>query len=116
MDNQKWRKNNSNVPAPAPNPEFIRVRLPRGENELIGIIEQRVGGIRMLVRCTDGKTRNCRVKGKLKKSLWLRENDIVLIELWEFDKDRGDIIFKYNPTSINWLKSKGYLKAVEAEF
>jgi translation initiation factor 1A len=100
----------------APQPVFTRVRLPRNENELIGVIEQRVGGIRMLVKCSDGKTRNCRVQGKSRKKLWLREKDIVLIELWEFDKDRGNIVFKYNPTSINWLKNKGYLKSVESEF
>lgn len=94
---------------------FTRVRLPR-QNELIGIIEQRVGGIRMLVKCTDGKVRNCRVQGKLKKKLWLREGDVVLIELWEFDKERGNIIFKYNPSAINWLKTKGYLKNSESEF
>ena len=98
-----------------PNPEFTRVRMPR-ENEVLGIIERRVGGIRMLVRCTDGKVRNCRVAGRLKKKLWLRENDVVLIELWEFDKDRGDVVFKYNPSAIQWLKKKGYLKMAESEF
>ena len=115
MESQKWRKNASNAPLPSVNPEFIRVRLPR-ENELLGIIEQRVGGIRMLVKCTDGKVRNCRVRGKSKKKLWLRENDVVLIELWEFDKDRGNIIFKYNPSAIQWLKTRGYLKLSESEF
>ena len=98
-----------------PNPEFTRVRLPR-QNEVIGIIEQRVGGIRMLVKCTDGKVRNCRVAGRLKKKLWLRPADVVLIELWEFDKDRGDVIFKYNPSAIQWLKKKGYLQMGGAEF
>jgi translation initiation factor 1A len=97
------------------NPGFTRVRLPR-QNEILGIIEQRVGGIRMLVRCADGKTRNCRVAGRLKKKLWLREGDVVLIELWEFDKDRGDIIFKYTPSAVSWLKNKGYLKNMESEF
>ena len=82
-----------------------RVRLPRGE-EVIGIIEQRLGGNKMLVSCLDGKTRNCRVPGRLKRELWLRPGDVVLIEPWELDKDKGDVIFKYRPNQVEWLKEK----------
>lgn len=92
--------------------EFVRVKLPRGR-EIIGVIEQRVGGARMIVKCVDGKARNCRVPGRLKRELWLREGDVVIIEPWEFDNEKGDILFKYNPTQIDWLRRKGYLKAVD---
>jgi len=93
----------------------IRVRLPR-KNEVIGIIEQRHGGNKMLVACTDGKSRNCRVPGRLKRELWLRPGDIVIIEFWEFDKNKGDVIFKYRPTQIEWLKRNGHLKTDKMEF
>ena len=92
-----------------------RVRLPRGE-EVIGVIEQRLGGNKMLVVCLDGKTRNCRVPGRLKRELWLRPGDVVIIEPWELDKDKGDVIFKYRPNQVEWLKSKGYLKKDTLEF
>ena len=73
-----------------------RLKLPRGR-EVIGIITQRVGGVRMLVSCMDGKTRNCRVPGRLKRDLWLREGDIVIIEPWEFEGDeKGDVLYKYS--------------------
>jgi translation initiation factor 1A len=92
-----------------------RVKLPRGE-EVIGIIEQRLGGNKMLVSCLDGKTRNCRVPGRLKRELWLRPGDIVIIEPWELDKDKGDVIFKYRPNQVEWLKENGYLKKDTLEF
>lgn len=92
-----------------------RVKLPRGE-EVIGIIEQRLGGNKMLVSCLDGKTRNCRVPGRLKRELWLRPGDIVIVEPWELNKDKGDIIFKYRPNQVEWLKEKGYLKKDKLEF
>jgi len=95
--------------------EFVRVKIPRGK-EVLGIIEQRVGARRMLVKCIDGKTRNCRVPGRLKRVLWLREGDIVIVEPWEFDNEKGDILFKYNPTQIEWLKRKGFLSKIEHEF
>ena len=45
-------------------PQIVtRVKLPRGE-EIMGIVEQRFGGNKMMVNCFDGKTRNCRVPGR----------------------------------------------------
>ncbi len=93
----------------------IRVRLPRGE-EVIGIIEQRLGGNKMMVSCLDGKSRNCRVPGRLKRELWLRPGDVVIIEPWELDKEKGDVIFKYRPGQVDWLRRKGYLEAQSSEF
>jgi translation initiation factor 1A len=96
-------------------PEIVRVRLPRGK-EVLGVIEQRVGASRMIVKCIDGKSRNCRVPGRLKRRLWLREGNIVIVEPWEFDDSKGDVLFKYNPSQVDWLKKKGYLKKIEEEF
>ncbi|MEM3113434.1 MAG: translation initiation factor eIF-1A [Candidatus Pacearchaeota archaeon] len=93
----------------------VRVRFPRN-NQILGLIEQRVGGSRMLVKCADGKTRNCRVPGRLKRALWLREGDYVIVEPWEFDNDKGDIVFKYNLNDIPVLKSKGMLNGIEDSF
>jgi translation initiation factor 1A len=94
--------------------QTIRVKLPRGK-ELIGVIEQRLGGNKMLVRCTDGKTRNCRVPGRLRRALWLRPNDHVIVEPWEFDETKADVLFKYTPTAVQWLKQKGFLHKLEQE-
>jgi translation initiation factor 1A len=97
------------------NSEKIRVRLPRGE-EVIGIIEERHGGNKMKVNCLDGKTRVCRVPGRLKRELWLRPNDVVIIEPWELDKKKGDVLYKYRPNQIAWLKKNNYLETDEEEF
>lgn len=93
----------------------VRVRLPR-KGEVIGIISHRLGGNRMEVNCTDGKTRNCRVPGRYKRSLWLRPKDVVLIELWEYDKDKGDVVFKYIPNAVNQLRKRGLLINIKEEF
>ena len=108
----KSKHNSSQNQEPAP---VTRVRLPRGE-QVLGIIEQRLGGNKMMVSCLDGKSRNCRVPGRLKRALWLRPGDVVIIEFWELDKDKGDVIFKYRPNQIDWLKSNGYLKSEKSEF
>jgi len=93
-----------------------RVRLPRN-NEVLGKVEQRLGANRMLVSCFDGKQRNCRVPGRLKRALWIRPGNIVLIEPWEFEGDKkGDIIFSYTPAAIQFLERRGFLKGVKDEF
>jgi len=97
-------------------PQFIsRVRMPRNK-ELIGIIAQRLGGNRMEVKTTDGKTRNCRVPGRYRRRLWLRPKDIIMIVPWEFDDKKGDIIYKYNSSEINQLKKRGILSSLYTEF
>ena len=95
--------------------KIARAKIPRGE-EVIGIIEERLGGNKMKVKCLDGKTRNSRVPGRLKRKLWLRPGDTVLVEPWELDKSKGDVIFKYPSNQIEWLKKNGYLKTEEKEF
>ena len=92
-----------------------RAPLPKGR-EVIGIIEQRYGGNKMKVNCLDGKERNCRVPGRLKRKLWLRPNDVVIIEPWELDPDKGDVVLKYHSSQIEWLKRNGFLKTEEKEF
>ena len=98
--------------------EFVptRVRTPKG-NEVLGKVEQRAGANRMIVACFDGKTRNCRVPGRLKRKLWIRPGNIVLVQPWEFEGDKkADIIHTYKPTAVSWLEKKGFLKGIEEEF
>ncbi len=96
--------------------EITRAKIPKNK-EVIGIVEQRVGANRMIVKCFDDKTRNCRIPGSLRRSLWIRPGDTIIVEPWEFDKDnRGDILFKYTPAAIEWLRRKGFIKEVANEF
>jgi len=95
------------------NNEQRRVRLP-DDDQVIGVVEQRLGGSRSDVRCVDGYTRNCRIPGRLKRRLWIREGDIVLIEPWDHQNEtRGDIVYKYRRNQAQWLKRKGYLDDVQ---
>ncbi|MBI2565097.1 translation initiation factor eIF-1A [Candidatus Woesearchaeota archaeon] len=87
--------------------------VPRGR-QVLGICEQRVGGSRMRVRCMDAKTRICRIPGRLRRKLWVREGDILLIEPWELSGEtKGDVLYKYKPVQARYLKEKGLLKQLE---
>ncbi len=93
--------------------EISRVKLPRGD-QVFGVLERRLGGSRTQVRCLDGKTRVCRIPGRLKRRLWVREGDILLIQPWEFGGEKkGDVIFKYRPNQVQFLRNKGYLTKLD---
>ena len=99
-----------------PGPGLGRVRTPK-ENEILGKVEQRAGGNRMIVACFDGKTRNCRIPGRLRRRLWVRQGYIVLVQPWEFEGDKkGDIIYSYKPAAVQWLEKRGFLKGIKEEF
>jgi len=90
--------------------EDIRVRRPR-EGEVLGIVESLLGSNKLKVLCQDNKVRLCRIPGKMRKRIWMREGDAVLVKIWEIQGDtHGDILYKYNPTQANWLRRKNILK------
>lgn len=94
------------------NEESTKVRYPK-ENEFVGIVDKRLGSSRMNIRIPDGRVIIARVPGRVKKFLWIREGDIVLLEAWEFDKEKADLVYKYKPNEIKALEKKGILGNLE---
>jgi len=89
--------------------EEIRVRMPRG-SEMLGVIDSMLGANKLRVRCQDDKIRTCRIPGKLRKRIWMREGDIVIVKPWSIQGDiKGDVVWKYNPTEASWLRRKRIL-------
>ena len=87
-----------------------KMLLPSG-SDVLGTAVKMLGGERVMVRCQDGKERLCRVRGKLKRRVWIRENDIVLVSPWDFQSDkRGNICWQYRRNQAEWLRNKGFLR------
>lgn len=58
--------------------ELERMVLPSA-NDVLGMAVRMLGFDRIVVKCQDGKERLCRVRGKLKRRVWIRDGDIVLV-------------------------------------
>jgi translation initiation factor 1A len=82
--------------------------LPQ-QGELLGRVIKLVGGDNIIVKCTDGKVRTCRIRGKIKRRMWIRDNDLVLVSPWDFQSDRADIIWRYIAAHADKLEQDGYL-------
>ncbi|MDI6644394.1 MAG: translation initiation factor eIF-1A [Methanobacteriaceae archaeon] len=86
-----------------------RVRTPR-KGEIPGVVEQILGHGKLKVRCADGHIRLGRIPGKMKKRIWIREGDVVLVKPWDFQSDeKADVIWRYTRTESNWLEKRGFL-------
>ena len=87
----------------------IKPRVPF-DFEVLGIAEKLLGYDRIMVRCLDGCTRLCRIRGKMKRKAWIKVNDIVIVSPWDFQTDtRGDITYRYKQNQTEWLRSNGIL-------
>jgi translation initiation factor 1A len=109
--NSQKRKNSMRRSSGAPAPEVTRVKLPnRSEGEQLGIVMQLMGTDQVKSLCEDGEERQLRIPGKLRKRVWIRENDVIIVKLWDFQPSKGDIVWRYLGHQVEWLKRNGYMK------
>ena len=85
---------------------FRRVRLPRTGEQFAVVIEMS-GGSRMKALCADGYTRMIRIGGKLKRRMWCRPNDLIIVKPWVVQSDaKADLVYRYLPTERNRVLSR----------
>ena len=78
-------------------------KLPHGDMQF-AVIREFSGGSRFVALCEDGKNRMVRIPGKLKRRMWCRVNDLILIKPWPIQGDsKSDLVYRYLPAEKNWL-------------
>ncbi|MGQ9514161.1 MAG: translation initiation factor eIF-1A [Thermoproteota archaeon] len=95
--------------------EISKSLVTPGEGQFFGKVDGLYGFGWLSVVCTDGKRRKCRVRGKLRRKIWVKQGDIVLVEPWKFDDGRGEILFRYTGGQVDYLVSKNLLPSSMAE-
>ena len=94
-----------------PQEDFGRMRLPRrGELEQFAMVTQIMGSNNLRAMCEDGTERVCRIPGKMRKRVWIRNNDVIIVRLWDFQPAKADIVWRYLGGQTEWLRRKGYLQ------
>ena len=61
----------------------------------------------------DGKVRTCRIRGKIKRRMWIRDNDLVLVAPWDFQSDKADIVWRYISAHADKLEQEGHLVGLQ---
>jgi translation initiation factor 1A len=93
-----------------------KVRIPDpNEGEILGVVTETFGGDRMGIKAVDGKEYLGIIRGKIKKRMWCRVGDAVLVIPWDFETNNEDkkpkcyIVWRYQPGQYQWLVNKGYV-------
>lgn len=90
--------------------EVIRVRQP-GEGEVLGQVIQNLGGGLLLTRCTDGHVRQVRIPGKLRRRMWTRVGDVILLipEYGLHPEKKGQLEYTYKKNEVSFLFDQGLI-------
>jgi translation initiation factor 1A len=92
--------------------ELSRIRTPK-QGEVLGVVEMMLGADKIRANCDDGFTRIVRIPGRLRKRVWIKSGDLILVEPWKIQtNERGDVVFRYTSTQANWLRRKGFVKTL----
>ena len=72
-----------------------------------GKVVKMSGDCRLEVLCFDGVTRLARIRGKMKKRVWISRDDIVLVGLRDYQNNKCDVIHRYTLQEFMSLKRMG---------
>jgi translation initiation factor 1A len=95
----KKKKNNPS------NTEVERELIFKVENQEYAQVTKLLGNCRLEVQCFDAKTRLANIRGSMRKKVWIKMNDIVLVSLREYEDNKCDVIYKYESKEVNRLKA-----------
>ena len=66
-----------------------------------------LGNCRVEGNCFDNKIRICNIRGTMRKKVWIKANDIVIVSLREFEDNKADIIYLYQQKEVKKLIKMG---------
>ena len=96
-----------------------RIKMPdRRNGEMFGRVIDIFGNDRMEVFGEDGKHYIGRIRGKIKKRVWIRRGDLIVLNPWGFEtveKDKSghcEISWRYMKNEISWLSRNKKIPAI----
>jgi translation initiation factor 1A len=79
------------------------------DKEVFGVVTEHNGGNHVRVQCKDGVNRMGRIPGRMKYRVWIEEGDVVLIEPWDWQDEKGDIEWRYTSSDAEQLRREGHI-------
>ena len=95
-----------------------RYRMPDTRNrEMFAIADQLMGASKLRVMCEDGKSRMARIPGKMKRRMWIKPGDLVIVKPWDFQDDKADVKYRYVRTqAVNLSRRKKIPELLDVGF
>tara|TARA_B100000035_G_C20859993_1_gene491406 strand:+ start:167 stop:679 length:513 start_codon:yes stop_codon:yes gene_type:complete len=96
----KKYKRNKNIAQENKNTRF----KDENESQEYAQITKALGNCRFEVMCFDGKSRMATMCGKMRKRVFVNQDELVLVSLRDWQDSKCDIIDKYNANDVQKLK------------
>ena len=85
------------------------LRMPE-DDEVFATVRAMLGANRVTVRCADGVERTARIPGKMRKRVWIREDDVVLVKPWDWQDEKADVTWRYDKSDADRLRREGHIQ------
>jgi translation initiation factor 1A len=85
------------------------LRMP-DDGEVFAEVTDMLGANRVTVRCADGVERTARIPGRMQKRVWIREDDLVIVEPWDWQDEKADIVHRYEQSEADQLRNEGHIQ------
>jgi len=85
------------------------LRMPE-EGQVFAVVTDMLGANRIRVRCTDGVERIARIPGRMQKRIWIRQDDVVLVDPWDWQDEKADVVWRYEKTEADQLRREGHVE------
>ncbi len=89
--------------------ERTDLRMP-DDDEVFATVTSMLGANRVKVRCADGVERTARIPGKMRKRVWIREDDVVLVSPWDWEDEKADVTWRYDKQAADQLRREGHIR------
>lgn len=83
--------------------------MPASDN-MLGMAVKLMGSDRVLMECPDGYRHLYHIRGKMKRRVWVGQDDVVLTLPWNFQNDkRSNVIWRCTRAQVDILRKKDIL-------
>ncbi len=79
------------------------------DDQMFAVVTDMLGGGRVRLRCEDGKERMGRIPGRMRFRTWIREDDVVIIEPWDWQDEKADVEWRYESDAAQQLREEGHI-------
>ncbi len=93
--------------------DTTRYKMPdHRKYEMFAIADSLMGASKLTVMCEDGKSRMGRIRGKMKRRMWIKPGDLLIIKPWDFQDEKADVIYRYHRTQAANMSRRGMIPEV----
>jgi translation initiation factor 1A len=91
--------------------ENLRIPIPeKKDNEMFAVVNRVLGGSRMNVQSSDGKSRLARIPGRMRRRMGrIKMGDLIIISPWDIQDEKADILYRYRKNQIRFLSKRNML-------